>query len=395
VTRASIREYASAQRERYRTANRSQKRQILDEAVAVTHYHRKAVIRLLGRRDAPRRSRRRVGRPRQYGPAVAAAAKVLWEAAAQIRAQRLHPFVPELLARLSAHGEIQLSPHVSTLLRQASAATLGRLLAPARAELPPRGHTTTRPGSWLKQQIPVRTFADWNDARPGFLEADLVSHCGDTTEGFYLCTLCSVDIASCWVELEAVWGKGQGRVRAAVHRSRLRLPVPLLGFDSDNGSEFINQSLFTYCREEGITFTRSRPCKKNDNAHVEQKNGAIVRRFVGYDRYATKAAHAQLCRVYELLRLHINFFQPVQKLLAKSRSGARLHRVYGQALTPYQRLLALDALSSDAQHELQALYESLNPLQLRRRIDRELSRLWTLATPFQHTQTSASQITLR
>ncbi len=159
------------------------------------------------------------------------------------------------------------------------------------------------------------------------------------------------------------------------------LPVPLVGLDSDNGSEFINQHLFTYCHCHGITFTRSRAWQKNDSAHVEQKNGAIVRHLVGYDRFASKAAYAQLMRVYALARLHVNFFQPVQKLVSKTRAGARTRRFYDCAQTPYQRLCALGVLPPAKREELEALYQRLNPLQLRRDLEAALDRLWTLAAP--------------
>jgi hypothetical protein len=381
VTRASLREYASIQRERYLSATRPEKHRLLDEVVAVTGIHRKAAIRLLRRLARAPTGRVRTGRPRLYGSAEAAGVQILWDAAGRIGPQRLHPFVSELLDRLTQCGELALAPDVEKLLRQASPATLGRLLAPARAALPLRGRSLTRACTWLKAQIPIRTFTEWDDARPGFLEVDLVGHCGTSTEGFYLCTLCGVDIATAWVELDAVWGKGQQRVRAAVHQVRQRLPMPLLGLDSDNGSEFINQALYEYCRQDGITFTRSRAYKKNDSAHVEQKNGAIVRALIGYDRYASKVAYAQLARVYRLVRLHVNFFQPVQKLVRKTREGARVHRVYDQAQTPYHRLCAASGLAPAKQQELEALYQSLNPLQLRRQIDAELERLWALAAP--------------
>lgn len=165
---------------------------------------------------------------------------------------------------------------------------------------------------------------------------------------------------------------------------RERLPVPLRGLDSDNGSEFINETLYSWCQREGITFTRSRAYKKNDSAHVEQKNGAIVRALIGYDRYASKAAYAQLARVYRLVRLHVNFFQPVQKLVTKTRQGARVHRVYDRAQTPYQRLRTAGVLPEATQQELEALYQPLNPLSLRRQIDAELERLWRLAAPDPH-----------
>ena len=376
-----MREYAAKQRERYRHATRAEKRHLLTEVVAVTGMHRKAVIRLLRRAPRLRPTPGPGGRPRQYGPAIARAATVLWQASGRIGAHRLHPFVPELLDRLVQGGELTVPPSVDKGLRQASRATLAWLAEAARATWPRRGLTVTRPGGWLRQEIPIRTFTDWDDARPGFCEVDLVAHCGSSTEGFYLCTLCAVDIATSWVELEAVWGKTQERVGGAIHHVWERLPVPLVGLDSDNGSEFINQGLYDWCQRHHVTFTRSRPWKKNDSAHVEQKNGAIVRQLIGYDRLASKAAHTQLARVYQLARLHVNFFQPVEKLVSKSRNGARTRRVHDRAQTPYQRLCAAGVLPASKRQELDVLYGRLRPLQLRRELEAALDRLWTLAAP--------------
>lgn len=382
MTRASLREYAQRQQARYALATtRAQKRALLDEIVAVTQIHRKAAIRLLRRVARPRPAGRRAGRPPHYGAEVAAAAEVLWQITGRIGPQRLQPFVPELLDRLTLCGELTLPPAVDKLVRQASAATLGRLLAPARAHYPVRGATTTRPGTRLKQEIPLRTFTDWDDVRPGFLEIDLVAHCGSSTLGRYLCTLCTVDIVTGWVELEAVLGKSQARVARAIQHVHAQLPFPVLGLDSDNGSEFINRGLYDYCRRHAITFTRGRAWKKNDSAHVEQKNGAIVRGLVGYDRYYSRAAYAQLARVYRLARLHVNFFQPVQKLVRKTRDGARTRRYYDTAQTPYHRLGATGVLSPAARAELDAIYATLNPAQLRRDLDHALERLWRLAAP--------------
>lgn len=379
MTRASLREYAAVQRGRYLQATRTEKRQLLDEVVAVTGIHRKAAIRLLRRAPRARATPGPGGRPREYGRDVAAAAAVVWQASGRIGAHRLHPFLAELLDRLTECGELSLPPEVDKLVRQASRPTLARLLAPARAQYPRRGVSVTHPGTLLKHEIPIRTFTEWDDARPGFLEIDLVAHCGSSTEGFYLHTLCAVDIATAWVELEAVWGKSQPRVGGAVDRIRTRLPMPLVGLDSDNGSEFINRWLLDYCRRHTITFTRSRAYKKNDSAHVEQKNGAIVRQLIGYDRFASQAAHAQLRRVLALARLHVNFFQPVQRLVTKTRQGARVRRVYDRAQTPYQRLGAAGVLAPATRESLEALYHRLNPLQLRRDLEAALDRLWALA----------------
>ena len=381
MTRPSLREYAAVQRERYLAATRAEKGVLLDEVVAVTGLHRKAAIRLLRRAPRAPTARSRAGRPRVYGLAVAQAVEILWQATGHVGPHRLQPFVPELLDRLTRDGELTLTPDLDKLVRHVSPATLGRLLAPARATRPQRGVSTTRVGTWLRHEIPIRTFTEWDDAGPGFFEVDLVAHCGSSTLGFYLCTLCAVDIPTAWVELEAIWGKGHERVGGGVHRVRQRLPMPLLGLDSDNGSEFINKSLYDYCQKTGVTFTRSRPWKKNDSAHVEQKNGAVVRQLIGYDRFASKAAYAQLARVYRLARLHVNFFQPVQKLVSKHRNGARVHRVFDRAQTPYQRLGAAGVLTADKRDELERRYQSLNPLQLRRDLDAALERLWALAAP--------------
>jgi len=272
-----------------------------------------------------------------------------------------------------------MTAEIEAQLCQISPSTIDRLLHPYRRLGGRRPFTTTKPGSLLKRAIPIRTFTDWQEDRPGFLEIDLVSHCGESTEGFYLTTLCTVDVASGWSECVGVWGKGQERVGGAVHRARQRLPFPLLGLDSDNGSEFINQHLYNYCRKEGITFTRSRSYKKNDSCYVEQKNWSVVRRLIGYDRYNSRASLEALNRVYDLTRLYVNFFQPVMKLVRKTRHGAKVHKVYDTAQTPYQRLLKAGLLTEAKQQELAVIYHRLNPITLLRQINQNLERLWDLA----------------
>ena len=377
MSRGSIREYTEAIRRRYREAGRREKGVILDEFVEVTRYHRKAVIRLLARDTGP--PGRRLGRPRRYGGEVVEALRTAWEAADHVCGKRLKPFLPELVEVLRRHGDLEVSEEVSKQLGEISAATIDRLLRPYKGRRTRRGLSTTRPGSLLKRAIPIRTYGEWDEGEPGFMEIDLVAHCGESTEGFYLNTLCGVDICTGWVECQEIWGKGQDRVGAGVHRMRKRLPFRLLGLDSDNGSEFINHWLYGYCQEKGITFTRSRPYKKNDNAHVEQKNWTVVRRVVGYDRYASKAALEQLGRVYGYLRLYVNFFQPVMKLKHKSREGAKVRKVYDEARTPYQRLLESGALSAEERERLEKLYHSLSPVRLLENINRELEKLWSMA----------------
>lgn len=384
MTRGSIREYTEAVRGRYLRASRKEKSRILDEFTKVIGCHRKAAIRLLHRGNQPRGNKRR-GCPRQYGAAAAGALRVAWEAIDRLCSKRLHPFLPELVKVLRRHGDTTMTTEIEAQLCRMSPSTIDRLLRPWRRLGGRRPFTTTKPGSLLKSSIPIRTFADWQEDGSGFLEVDLVPHCGESAEGFYLTTLSTVDVASGWSECMGVWGKGQERVGAAVHRVRQRLPFPLLGLDSDNGSEFINQHLYTYCRRQGITFTRSRSYKKNDSCHVEQKNWSVVRRLVGYDRYSSRAALEALNRVYDLLRLYVNFFQPVMKLVAKTRHGAQVHKVYDTARTPYQRLLEAGVLTEAKQHELAASYHGLNPIALLRQINENLERLWTLAErPAQH-----------
>jgi len=282
MTRASIREYTEAVRWRYLSATKKGKGKILDEFIQVTRYHRKAAIRLLHRVNKPSTSNKR-GRPRQYSASVVGALRLVWEATDRLCSKRLKPFLPELVKILRRHGESSISAETEAQLCRMSPSAIDRLLKPWRRLGGRRPFSTTKPASLLKSSIPIRTFAEWEENRPGFLEADLVPHCGESAEGLYLNTLSTVDVATGCSECIGVWGKGQERVGSAVHRVRQRLPFPLLRLDSDNGSEFINQYLFAYCQREKITFTRSRSYKKNDSCHMEQKNWSVVRRLVGYD----------------------------------------------------------------------------------------------------------------
>ncbi len=376
MTRGSVLEYAAAVRDRYRSGDKVEKGKILDEFVRVTGYHRKAAIRLL--LNPQKRAGGRRGRPARYGT-VLGPLRAIWEASDRLCSNRLQPFLPEMVRIFRQHGEQQIDANQEGLLCQMSPATIDRMLRPYRKAGGRRGLTTTRSGSLLKGAIPIRTFADWQENQPGFLEIDLVAHCGESAEGFYLNTLCAVDVASGWSEYLPVWGKGQVRVRSAVHRVRQRLPFTLLGVDSDNGSEFINQCFYTYCRQEKITFTRSRAYKKNDSCHVEQKNGNVVRRLVGYDRYSSKAAYAYLERLYYDIRLYMNFFQPTMKLRSKTRNGAKVHKVYETAQTPYQRLLQSGVLSETMRTDMAATYHALNPVLLLKQINSNLEQLWRLA----------------
>ena len=395
MTQGGKREYTAAVRGRYLKGSRKEKGRILDEFTQVVGHHRKAAIRLLRRGMRPP-SNIKGGRPRKYGIEAAMALKVVWEAADRICSLRLHPFMGELISVLRNHGELTIGPALEEELCQMSSSTMDRLLYPYRLRIKRRPFSTTMPGTLLKSSIPIRTFGELDRDHPGFLEADTVAHCGESSEGFYLTTLSMVDVATGWTECQGVWGKGQQRVGTAIHLVRERLPFPLLGLHSDNGSEFINYGLYNYCQREGIKFTRSRSYKKNDNAHVEQKNWSVVRRLVGYDRYNSHAALEYLNRLYGLVRLYTNFFQPALKLRLKTRHGARVHKVYDVACTPYQRLVASGVLDEAQQEELEQLYQSLNPVRLRAEIDATLEELWKHAvypTPPHQVNRSEASVT--
>jgi len=378
VTRRSIVEYVQAIRPRYIRASKAGKGKILEEFIQVTGQHRKAAIRALNRNNQPGASKRR-GRPRKYRADVVEMLKAIWEASDRLCSKRLQPFLPEMVEVLRRHQEQRVDVVMEGQLCRMSPSTIDRLLRPYRKGGGGKSFSTTRPGSLLKRCIPIKTFADWEESKIGFIETDLVAHCGEIAEGFYLNTLCAVDVASGWTECLPVWGKWQEKVRQSVHRMRQRFPFPLLGIDSDNGGEFINHCLYTYCQDEKISFTRSRSYKNNDSCYVEQKNGNVVRRLVGYDRYASKAAFECLGRIYDLSRLYINFFQPTMKLISKTRHGARVHKVYDIAQTPYRRLVPSGVLTKAKQTELAVTYHGLNPVLLLRQINGNLEKLWQLA----------------
>jgi hypothetical protein len=358
---------------RYLQAGRTEKSKILDEFIAVTGYHRKHAIRVL-RKEVPSCLRERRGRQRIYTGSVVSALSEIWHICGCICGKRLQPFLPEMVKTLQRHGELNMDEETKSLLLQMSAATIDRRLRPFRAQLR-RGLSTTKRGTLLKQSIPVRTFADWDDVRPGFTEIDLVAHCGVSTHGKYLNTLTAVDIVSGWTECLVLPFRSQGGVSAAVTQLQSRLPFPLLGLDCDNDSVFINETLKRHCEKHKITFTRSRPYKKNDQAHVEQRNGSVVRRTIGYQRYESPQALALFEAIYADLHFYTNFFQPSLKLVAKKRYGSKVYKKYDQAQTPHQRAMQSPDVDKRAKLKLQQTYLELNPAELRRRIDANLKEL--------------------
>ena len=354
---------------RYARGNRAERGRILDEFAAVTGLHRKHAMRLLRAGQPSRQSGSRPGR-RIYDAAVHEALIVLWEASDRICGKRLRPLVPILIEAMERHGHLQLAPEVRTGLLAMSAATMDRALREVRGRAGGRARRRAAPSAAVRRSVPVRTFAGWDDPPPGFVEADLVAHSGPTAKGSFVQTLTLTDIATGWTECAPLLVREQGLLTEVLGELRKRLPFDLLGFDTDNDSVFMNgwaaeaPNGRDYCKAEGIAFTRCRPYRKNDQAWVEQKNGAVVRRIVGYRRYEGLEAAAALARLYAALRLFVNFFQPSFKLAEKAREGAKVKKHYHAPATPYQRLLADPRTSQEARRRVDGVYATLDPVRL-------------------------------
>jgi hypothetical protein len=351
---------------RYEKASRAEKASMLDELCALTGWTRRHARRALTAALHPTVAGPPRPRARTYGSDVAEPLRFVWATLNGPSGKRLAPFMAEVVQALERHGELDLPGEVRGKLLRVSSATIDRMLAPERARLQAKGRSGTKPGSILKRQIPIRTFADWDDARPGFCEVDLVAHDGGAAVGEFCQTLDLTCVATGWTEPRALRNKAQRWVHEAIAEIGGSLPFPLLGLDSDNGAEFINMQLFTYCTEHAITFTRSRPYRKNDNCYVEQKNWPVVRQQVGYARYDTLAELAALRDLYAVLRLYVNFFQPQMKLESKYREGAKLTRRFDEARTPYQRTLASPHVADKVKTKLRGQFLELNPAQLKR-----------------------------
>lgn len=375
---AERRSVVSATGRRYQRARKKEKQKILDEFVELTGYNRcyaRRVLRNYGRPAAGQRQRfsgkrRPTRRWRQYDEKVLVALRRIWLILDFICGKRLVAIMAEVLRRLEYFGELKVDAETKRKLLKISAATIDRLLSAERRKHQLRGRARTRPGTLLKYQIPLRTFSDWNEQRPGFVEIDLVAHDGGIAAGEHLYTLNMTDVYSGWTEVQAIQNKAQVWVFAALKELRAQLPFALRGVDSDNGSEFINDQLLKYCQHERITFTRSRPYRKNDNCFVEQKNYTIVRRHVGYQRLAGTEQLTLVNELYRYLRLYANYFQPVMKLKRKERQGSQVKQTYDVAQTPYQRLRGAKHLSAARRQDLAQQYAQLNPAELKRNIER-------------------------
>ena len=383
---------AEATAGRYRKARKRERGVMLNEFVELTGFARSyaaLVLRNQGRvvqvnhklrvrgdlgKKLPRR-----GRGATYDEQTVKALVQVWRIMDYICGKRLAPVLGEIVERLLRHNELVCDAALSKKLVRMSAATIDRLLRPERQKYQLKGRSHTRPGTLLKHQIPMRTFNEWDEAQPGFLEIDLVGHDGGVIDSHHGFTLNAVDIASGWNSSTALKNKAQVWTLAGVQKIRAKLPFPLLGLDSDNGSEFINESLYKFCQEHKITFTRSRPYRKNDGCFVEQKNYSVVRRAVGYQRFDTDEQLRSLNELYEVLDLYNNFFQPSMKLKSKERHGARVKKKYHEARTPYQRLLDSSFIKEETKQQLRERYHLLNPAQLKRQIEKLQQKLLATA----------------
>ena len=336
LSMATRKELTAAVGERYRSGDRVEKARILDEFVNITGYHRKHAMRLLRGHDGSRRGRRE--RRRIYGEAERNALALLWEASDRVCSKRLKALMPMLVEAMERHSHLDLAPEIRGKLLSMSAATIDRALGRIREGL---GRQRRRPAAHaLRRSIPIRTSADWNDPAPGFVEADLVAHSGPSARGSFVQTLVLTDVATGWTECAPLIVREQTLLSTVLTELRKQLPFALLGLDTDNDTVFMNETLKTYCDTANIVFTRCRPYRKNDQAFVEQKNGAIVRRMVGYRRFEGLEAATLLAQLYRSARLFVNFFQPSFKLIAKQRDGGRVHKTYSAPATPHQRLAA-------------------------------------------------------
>jgi hypothetical protein len=375
----------------YRKAGKKEKSKMLDEFVRHTGYNRKYALHLLTQwgkeafltvdgkpvklKAGTVKRRKGGGRKPVYGPAVIASIRAIWSFFWYKCGKLLAPLIREQMAFFEDWQPFGITAEVKAKLLRISPATIDRALKEDRKKLAIRGKNGTKPGKLLKKHIPVRTHYPWDERKPGFFEIDTVHHCGERDSGEFCLTLDATDVASGWVELRPLLNKAQKWIMEALPDIQSSLPFPLSGIDSDNGSEFINRSLLSWCNTNRIAFTRTRPYKKNDNCFVEQKNLKCVREYVGYSRFDTPLELQALAAVYRSLCPLLNYFLPAVKLINKTRAGSAVRKVYDKPRSPYQRLLASPDLADEAKAELKRRYESYNPVLLQKEVHRAVDAL--------------------
>ena len=377
ISKAARKEIVESVRTRYERSSKLEKGTILSEFTAVSGYHRKHAIRLLNPL-AEARVKTVIEGERFYGEAVKAALILIWETADRICGKRLKAVIPHLMNAMEKHGHLELDPEVRKKLVAVSAATIDRMLTPVRKGAGIRRRR--RLAKKLTKEIPIKTFADWKDPLPGFLEMDFVVHGGGSMAGEFLHSLVVTDVCSGWVEAVALLAREQTLVIEGLKRIGKQLPMTTRGIDSDNDGAFINETLGSYCKQEGIIFTRSRPHHKNDQAWIEQKNGAVIRRMVGHERFSGIVAGQALAQLLGAVRLYVNYFQPSFKLKERIREGAKMKKLYHPPATPCDRLLSHETVAETVKATLRKQRDQLDPVELLHRIRQGQSALAALST---------------
>lgn len=360
MTATSRKELVQSLKQKYLNSDLITKTELIESVIQATGYSRKHVIylfnHLAGKKSKPK------ARKKALSQEAFEALVFVWKVFHRICGKRLKPQLAELLANLESNRHLQLSKHAKDELLSISAASIDRYLQKEKAK-GRRSASHTKKGPLVKNKVPIRTFSEWKDVKPGFFEIDTVSHTNSDTTGGFISTLNMTDIATCWTLPIAIPSKHASEVIAALDKAKKSLPFPLLGIDFDNGSEFLNDELIDWCEKNRITYTRSRKYKKNDQAWIEQKNGSVVRKEVVKGRLEIQAFKL-LERLYELLSLYVNFFQPSQKLLTKKRNGAKVYKKHDLAKTPYQRVLESKFISKEAKNKLKKQYQKLDAYSL-------------------------------
>ena len=351
----------------YRKAAKKERGRILDQVVIATGYHRfRASWLLTNPPISPKKKLKRIKKSKYE--LIIPPIKKIYGISDFASGKRLVGMIPSYVETLTRDKELYLAQKQVELLNTVSAATIERLIKSERKKVFGRGRTTTKPGTLLKHQIPIHVFTKWSDRKPGFGEIDLVAHCGPSAKGEFAYTLDFIDLDTNWDECVAFKGRGENNTQKALKLIQARLPFKLLGIDSDNGEEFINWHLYHWCKDERINFTRGREYRKNDQAHVEEKNWSVVRRYTGYKRFDTPEQVALLNKLYEVLRLYFNFFQATLRLERKERINGKVKRIYPKAKTPYQRVLDHPDIPEENKQKLREQYKTLNPAKLLRQI---------------------------
>ena len=379
MSNTSKKEYLNEIRKRYFTGTKTEKSLILDELCAVCKYNRKYAIRVIAKKQSS--DNKRKGRPKKYhSRAVLEFLKDLWVLTNLACSERLKAAIPLWLPYYHLHSSNQLTEKERRLLSEISPSSIKRLLRKHKSKYKKFGLSTTKPGSLIKKQVPIK-LNQWDESRPGFIEADTVAHCGSSVSGQFVYTLNVVDIATGWTGQRAVWGKGKRGVFVAIKSIRKSLPFKILGFDCDNGGELLNYMLLEYFtgQRNPVQYTRSREYRKNDNAHIEEKNWTHVRQFIGYQRFDKPETVKMLNDLYlNEWSFYLNFFMPAFKLIEKKRDGAKIIKKFSSPLTPYQRLLASEQISITNRKQLTKIFNSLDPFTLEKKMKNKIKNILKL-----------------